>query len=109
MSRRKHRVIRKYTPLGKRLASLGCQRELARVLNVTQQTVSKKLRGECAVTVSDLERLAKKHGKPLAWFFMLDGAQIDLRLVLGVLEESDKVFTDDKGEKQAIRFVKSML
>ena len=66
---RKKRVVRKYNRIGTRLAELGRQVDLAKALGVSQQTVSKKLRGECAIMLSDLERLAKKFKIPVTWFF----------------------------------------
>ncbi len=62
----RHRV---YTRIGHRLAKLGQQRELSKALGLSQQTVSKKLRGGCVIMLADLERLAKKFGKPFPWFF----------------------------------------
>jgi transcriptional regulator with XRE-family HTH domain len=43
--------------------------ELAKALKVSQQTISKKLRGECAISVSDLETLARKFKRHMMWFF----------------------------------------
>ena len=68
MAGRKRR-IRKYNRIGTRLAELGRQVDLAKALGISQQTVSKKLRGECAIMLSDLERLAKKFKIPVTWFF----------------------------------------
>ncbi|MHC4248030.1 MAG: helix-turn-helix transcriptional regulator [Planctomycetota bacterium] len=68
MASRKRR-IRRYSRIGHRLAELGRQQELAKALGVSQQTVSKKLRGECAILLSDLERIAKKFKLPVTWFF----------------------------------------
>ncbi len=69
MSRSKKRRVKAYVRIGRRLSELGNQRELAKALGVSQQTVSKKLRGECAILLSDLETLAKKLKKPMTWFF----------------------------------------
>jgi len=66
---RKKRVVRKYNRIGTRLAELGRQVDLAKALGVSQQTVSKKLRGECAIMLSDIERLAKKFKLSVTWFF----------------------------------------
>lgn len=64
------RKVRAYTQLGKRIATLGGrQRQIARVLRVSQQTVSKKLRGEAAIMVSDLKKLGKHYKVPLTYFF----------------------------------------
>ena len=64
------RKIRAYTAVGKRIASLGNrQRLLAKVLRISQQTISKKLRGETAILLSDLQKLAKHYKVPLTFFF----------------------------------------
>ena len=68
MAKRK-RLIRNYSRIGTRIAELGRQVDLAKALGLSQQTTSKKLRGECAIMLSDLERLAKKFKLPLTWFF----------------------------------------
>ena len=61
--------MRAYRRLGRRIATLGRQQELAGVLGLTQQTVSKKLRGEAAILVADLERLARHYRLRMGWFF----------------------------------------
>jgi transcriptional regulator with XRE-family HTH domain len=64
------RITRDYTEVGRRIAALGKrQTNIARSLGVSQQTVSKKLRGECAILLSDLEMLSKVYGVPLTYFF----------------------------------------
>jgi transcriptional regulator with XRE-family HTH domain len=68
MAKRKQQV-RKYNRIGTRLAELGRQVDIAKALGVSQQTVSKKLRGECAIMLADLERLAKKFKISVTWFF----------------------------------------
>ena len=68
----KHRKNMKYTQYGDRIADLTPGRKqapIAKALRVSQQTVSKKLRGECVISVPDLERLAKKFGVPMTYFF----------------------------------------
>ncbi len=57
-----------YTEYGERIAALGSQREIAKVLGVGDQTVSKKLHGKCAIFLSDLEKLSKKYKVPMAYF-----------------------------------------
>jgi transcriptional regulator with XRE-family HTH domain len=42
---------------------------VAKALGISQQTVSKKLRGETAILLSDLERIARKFKLPVTWFF----------------------------------------
>lgn len=64
------RNVRVYTEVGNRIAALAkYQKNIARVLGLSQQTVSKKLRGECAILLSDLEALSKEYGVPLTYFF----------------------------------------
>ncbi len=63
------RKVRAYTPIGHRITTLAKrQRELAKVLGVSQQTVSKKLRGDTAIMLSDLEKLAGHYKVPLSYF-----------------------------------------
>ena len=69
MSKSKKYRIKAYIRIGRRLAELDKQWRLAKVLGLTQQTVSKKLRGEVAILLSDLETLARKYRKPMTWFF----------------------------------------
>ena len=62
--------IRAYTQIGKRIAALaGRQQDIAEILGVTQQSISKKLRGDTAILVADLERLAEHFSVPLTYFF----------------------------------------
>ncbi len=68
MAKRKRR-IRNYSRIGTRIAELGTQAVIAEAMGISQQTVSKKLRGECAILLADLERLAKKFKIPVTWFF----------------------------------------
>ena len=68
MAKRKQQ-IRKYTRIGHRIAELGTQIVVAKAMGISQQTMSKKLRGEVAITLSDLERIAKKFKLPMTWFF----------------------------------------
>jgi len=64
------RKVRAYTAIGDRITTLGRrQREIASVLGVSQQTVSKKLRGETAILLSDLEKLGEHYKVPLTYFF----------------------------------------
>jgi transcriptional regulator with XRE-family HTH domain len=68
MAKRKHQV-RRYNRIGHRLAELGRQVDLAKALGISQQTVSKKLRGDTAILLCDLERIAQKYKLPMTWFF----------------------------------------
>ena len=64
------RKIRAYTAVGRRIASVGKrQHAIAKALKLSQQTVSKKLRGETAILLSDLENLAKYYKVPVTYFF----------------------------------------
>ena len=59
-----------YCRVGKQIASLArSQSELGRILGITQQSVSKKLRGESAILLSDLEQLARHYEVPATFFF----------------------------------------
>jgi transcriptional regulator with XRE-family HTH domain len=59
-----------YTNLGRRMVErVKTQVALAKILGVSQQTVSKKLRGESAVMIYDLQNLAERLGVSVAWFF----------------------------------------
>jgi len=60
-----------YKKVGKRIATLGQGRhgEIAQVLGISRQSVSKKLRGERAILLSDLAKLSKHFDVPLAYFF----------------------------------------
>ena len=61
--------IRAYTEVGRRIAALGKrQKHIARILGISQQSVSKKLRGETAILLRDLERLSEAYGVPLTYF-----------------------------------------
>ncbi len=64
----KLRRHRPYTTYGERIAALGTQSEVAKVLNIAQQSVSHKLRGKGETTFSDLVKLAKHYDVPLTYF-----------------------------------------
>ena len=67
-------IHRRYTPLGNRIAELGgTQTALAKAMKISQQTISKKMRGEVAIAVSDLEKLAKHFKVPMTYFFAAEG------------------------------------
>ncbi len=73
------RKVRAYTDIGFRIAELGeRQRKLAKVLRVSQQTISKKLRGETAILLSDLERLASHYKVAMTYFFEKEAASGEL-------------------------------
>ncbi len=73
------RRVRDYTAIGDRITTLGRrQRQIADVLGVSQQTVSKKLRGETAILLSDLEKLGAHYNVPLTYFFEEEPGRADL-------------------------------
>jgi transcriptional regulator with XRE-family HTH domain len=58
-----------YTAVGNRIASLEKgQVAIGEALRISQQAISKKLRGECRILLSDLERLAKHYEVPVTYF-----------------------------------------
>jgi transcriptional regulator with XRE-family HTH domain len=64
------RKVKCYTRLGERIAALAPRQwALADVLGVSQQTVSKKLQGETAISVTDLERFARHYKVHMTYFF----------------------------------------
>ncbi len=75
----KRRVVRKYTPIGRRIARFGPQHKIARLLGVSQQTISKKCRGKIAIMLSDLETLAKKLDVALGVFFSAEELVCELK------------------------------
>ena len=68
MARKAKRGLAAYSKYGKRISALGLQREIAKALGLSQQTVSKKLRGVILLTVPDLEKLSKKFKVPMTYF-----------------------------------------
>ncbi len=89
------RKVRAYTPLGVKIAAIGKrQRELARVLRVSQQTISKKLRGETAIMVSDLEKLGKHYKVPLTYFFEEEELRPELTSALARARRGSVAFQD---------------
>jgi transcriptional regulator with XRE-family HTH domain len=64
------RKIRAYTAVGRRIASVGKRQiAIAKALKISQQSVSKKLRGQTAILLSDLDKLAKYYKVPVTYFF----------------------------------------
>lgn len=89
------RKVKAYTKIGFRMAELGeRQRKLAKVLRVSQQTVSKKLRGETAILLSDLERLASYYKVPLTYFFEEEPASGELAQALGRVKKGPAALKD---------------
>jgi len=89
------RKVRAYTTLGVKIAAIGKrQRELARVLRVSQQTISKKLRGETAIMVSDLEKLGKHYKVPLTYFFEAEAVEQELASALARIRRGSGALQD---------------
>lgn len=58
-----------YTVVGKKIMALATnQSELSLILKLTQQSISGKLTGKIAVSVSDLQKLAKAYEVPVFYF-----------------------------------------
>lgn len=57
----KRRIVGKYTPLGKWMRdNIGTQVKIAKLMKVSQQTCSKRMRGESAINLDQFFKLAKK-------------------------------------------------
>ena len=69
MAKSKRRVVGKYTNVGLRILEGRTQMQVAKLLGISQQTVSKKLRGETAILLSDIGKLSKKMKVPVTYFF----------------------------------------
>ncbi len=68
-----------YTPMGKKIFQLcDNQAELARILDLTQQSISGKLTGKIAITLKDLELLAKHYNVPMFFFLLPDEVTTEL-------------------------------
>ena len=65
----KQRELGSYTNIGKHIAGLGSNAEIAQALSVSRQAVSQKLRGKTAIFLEDIERLALAFNKKVTWFF----------------------------------------
>lgn len=60
----------KHTALGKKALALAkTQAELAKILELSQQSVSAKLVGRTIFTLEDLERISKHYDVPIIYFF----------------------------------------
>lgn len=58
-----------HTPIGKKIYALAAnQAELAKILDLTQQSISGKLNGNIAITLKDLELLSAAYAVPLLYF-----------------------------------------
>ncbi|MHC5055949.1 MAG: helix-turn-helix domain-containing protein [Planctomycetota bacterium] len=81
------RARRNYTCIGRRIAEVGKrQRDIARVLGVTQQTVSKKLCGATVILLSDLEKLSAHYRIPLTYFFEETARSSELSLAIARID-----------------------
>lgn len=59
----------KHTPMGRKIAALAVnQAEIARILGLTQQSVSGKFTGKIAITVKDMEILSAAFDVPMIYF-----------------------------------------
>jgi transcriptional regulator with XRE-family HTH domain len=93
------RKPKKYTKLGAKVASLAKnQVEIARVLGLTQQSISVKLQGKIAILISDLEKLSEHYDVPMMYFFedVIENAEMArearkvLKLAFPSTEEEEK-------------------
>lgn len=90
------RCVRRYTVLGERIVSLAGNRQMpiANALDVSQQTVSKKLRGETAILVSDLEELAPAFGVDMDYWFAHSNADPELAVAVKRFREDGSPYRD---------------
>ncbi len=69
---------RKYTPMGRKIAELSVnQAEIARILGLTQQSVSGKFTGKIAITVRDMEKLSTYFDVPMVYFVSPESVTIE--------------------------------
>ena len=60
---------KKHTPMGRKIAAIaGSQAEIAKVLGLTQQSISGKMTGKIAITVKDLEMISAHYSIPMIYF-----------------------------------------
>ena len=72
------RKKKQYTQLGRKIAGLAKnQAELSKVLGLTQQSISGKLRGHIACTMRDLETLSGHYDVPMLYFLTPEGVSPD--------------------------------
>lgn len=58
-----------HTPIGKKIYALAAnQTELAKILGLTQQSISGKMNGKIAVTLKDLDLLSEAYDVPILYF-----------------------------------------
>lgn len=79
-----------YTDLGRKISNLATnQAELAKTLDLTQQSISGKLMGKIAVTLKDLKILSETYKVPLLYFFTPEFVTIELaRAWEGIMKSS---------------------
>jgi len=71
--------IKQYTALGKRITALcGNQHRIAAALGLDRSMVSRKLRGETALTVDELTDIANHFKLPIRTFFAKDDIDDDV-------------------------------
>ena len=69
----------RYTDLGRKISDLSVnQVELAKTLELTQQSISGKLTGKIAVTLKDLEILSVHYKVPIIYFFTPPSITVEL-------------------------------
>ena len=92
-----------YTSLGERIAKLAhSQDEIARVLELTQQSISGKLRGEIAISLEDLRTLSDHYNVPMTYFFMSQDITPEL------LNAWDKILAGPEEVQQALVMASSL-
>ena len=80
-----------YTPIGKKIADLAKnQVEIGKVLGLTQQSVSGKLRGSIALSIADLEQLSIHYKVNIIYFFLPEDCAQLVTQTIGKLVQRDK-------------------
>ena len=73
----------RYTEVGRKVATLGKQYDLAKVINVSQQAISAKMRGESDFTTTELAKLARHYKVPVFYFVTPESVTVELSRQLG--------------------------
>ena len=76
-----------YTAIGRKIRNISKnQSEIARVLGLTQQSVSGKFNGKIAISVVDLEKLSAHFNCPIIYFFLPENVNIaQAELIINML------------------------
>ncbi len=76
-----------YTAIGRKIKNISKnQSEIARVLGLTQQSVSGKFIGKIAISVADLEKLSAHFNCPIIYFFLPENVNIaQAELIINML------------------------